>query len=79
MLRSKIAAERGVISTRRTFIKTRMVNCLIVGIGAFAGSALIQYFGSTEAVNFTKASITGFTFFAVMSIYTLVSMRKSSK
>ncbi len=53
-----------------------MVDCLIVGIGAFAGSVLIQYFGSTESVNFTEASITGLSLFVVISSYALLSFGK---
>ena len=60
-------------------MKTRIVNCLIVGFGAFSGSVIIQSFDSTGSVDPTKATITGFSFFVVMSIYTLVSMRKTSK
>jgi hypothetical protein len=60
-------------------MKTRIVNCLIVGFGAFSGSAIIQYLGSAGTVDFTKAAITGVSFLVVMSIYILVSMRNTSK
>jgi uncharacterized membrane protein YgdD (TMEM256/DUF423 family) len=60
-------------------MKTKIVNCLIVGIGAFAGSLLIQYFSSAEIIDFKKASITGLSFLAVMSIYTFVITHKISE
>lgn len=60
-------------------MKINIVKCLIVGIGAFAGSLLIQYFSSAEIIDFKKASITGLSFFAVMSIYIFASTRKISK
>tara|TARA_R110000772_G_scaffold124351_1_gene230938 strand:+ start:654 stop:806 length:153 start_codon:yes stop_codon:yes gene_type:complete len=50
-----------------------------VGIGAFAGSLFIQHFSSSEIIDFKKASVTGLSFFAVMSIYTFLSTRKNSE
>ena len=60
-------------------MKTKIVNCLMVGIGAFAGSLLFQYFNSVEIIDFKRASITGISFFAVMSIYIFASTREVSE
>lgn len=58
-------------------MKNKITGNVIIGIGAFTGSVLAQYFLFTDTIDIKRAVYLGISFFTVMTISTLINLRRA--